>query len=68
VERRQASAPASGGRRKPLFPWREPHPLGAVVGEQRLPAFYFPFLSSVTWVEQSETRETTKQWVARFSR
>jgi hypothetical protein len=24
VERRQASAPASGGRRKPLSPWRDP--------------------------------------------
>jgi hypothetical protein len=25
VERRQASAPASGGRRKPHSPWRVPH-------------------------------------------
>jgi len=27
VERRQASAPAAEGRRKPPYPWREPHPL-----------------------------------------
>ena len=30
VERRQASAPDSGkARRKPLLPWRAPHPFGA---------------------------------------
>jgi hypothetical protein len=27
VERRQASAPAAEGRRKPALSWREPHPL-----------------------------------------
>jgi len=45
VERRQASAPDSGrGRRKPLFPWREPHPLVRWLVQQRLPAFRFSFV------------------------
>jgi hypothetical protein len=43
VERRQASAPDSGGRRKPPTPWREPHPFGAALTTVRLPAFRFLF-------------------------
>src|SRR5579862_5838797 len=44
VERRQASAPASGGRRKPLLPWRDPRAACARgLTTVRLPAFRFPY-------------------------
>ena len=41
VERRQASAPASGGRRKPPTPWRVRTPLACGHETLRLPAFRF---------------------------
>jgi hypothetical protein len=44
VERRQASAPGAEGGVSRSFVWRVPHPFGAVVGQQRLPAFRFPFV------------------------
>jgi hypothetical protein len=45
VERRQASAPAAEGRRKPTSPWRAPHPLVRSVSPASvgvpLPSFFF---------------------------
>ncbi len=45
VERRQASAPAAEGRRKPISPWRAPHPLVRTVSPASvgvpLPSLFF---------------------------
>src|SRR5579862_2583472 len=56
VERRQASAPASGGRRKPPYPWRDPR-AACVRGltTVRLPAFRFPLFAG------SEPQRTAPQ-------
>ena len=43
VERRQASAPASGGRRKPVSPWRDPRAAWCGHETLRLSAFHFLF-------------------------
>ncbi len=47
MERRQASAPAAEGRRKPISPWRAPHPLVRTVSSASagvpLPSFFLPF-------------------------
>jgi hypothetical protein len=65
VERRQASAPAAEGRRKPIQPWRAPHPLvrtvkSASVGVP-LPSFSFVVSISVGWVERSETHRSMRK-------
>ena len=57
VERRQASAPAAEGRRKPALPWRAPH---RWCGHEtlRLSAFRFlRFLSYIARMKRSEIRE-----------
>ena len=63
VERRQASAPASGGRRKPLTPWRDPHPLGAGGSTLRLPAFRF-LISFVIASAAKQSSRSVPLWIA----
>jgi hypothetical protein len=61
VERRQASAPGAEGGVSRSFVWRVPHPFGAVVGQQRLPAFRFPFVfvaeSELVWLPEASVKE-----------
>src|SRR5580704_10711147 len=57
VERRQASAPAAEGRRKPTLPWRAPHPLVRTVSPASvgvpLPSLFFFSSFFVGWAKRS---------------
>jgi len=41
------------GRRKPLYPWREPHPLVRWLVKQRLPAFRFSYVPGASFKDLS---------------
>ena len=60
VERRQASAPAAEGRRKPHSPWRAPHPLVRTVPTcvcRRSASFFFFRSCFVGWAKPTGRRK-----------
>jgi len=68
VERRQASAPASGGRRKPPFSVARPaRRLRAGMKKLRLPAFRFLlFASSFFFLRHCRATGSGPKWPARL--